>query len=328
MENRTDGTWQQNFTELGLQVPPSLASPAGSITRTALAWFQTQARAGKVSIKGSAIEAALRPEKSRDVRMAVGDLVLDGVLLTSDDVAKRGQKMADMRDSRAAAGGGLAGAGSKGAGEQLERAKFLKATFKLRDELKPKKGSVAVPKTEAQLQESFKALTYNDYTEFITSAFLQKSTNALHDTFCKNGLTVYDRHDTEIGKVYGDDAMFSANSSMGVAHSGTTSQMSRDAILGIINGNGDGGNTEQAIVDRFPRKVRADVYDDKGKVVTAGVSMDIENWHNEKNRGGLKGEAFEWIFPSMSWGITQKLAPGAKGELGMFFSAPAPHNPF
>jgi hypothetical protein len=330
VENRTDGTWQQNFTELGLRVPPSLASPAASLTRQVLTWLQGQARAGKGSAKGSAIEAAMRPERARDVRMAVGDLVLDGVLLTDGDVSKRGQMMAEMRDSRGAAGG-LAGTGARGAGEQLERAAFLKGTFRLRDELKPKKlkkGQVAVAKTEAELQEGFKALTYSDYLEFITSAFLQKSTNALHDTFCKNGLTVYDRHDTEIGRVYGDDAMFSANSSMGVAYSGETSQMSRDAILNIINTGAPGPNTEQAIIDRFPRKVRADVYNDKGKVVTPGVTMGIEAWHNSNNRGGLKGEAFAWIFPSMAWGITQKLVPGGKGDLGAFFTAPAPHQPF
>lgn len=331
VENRTDGTWQHNFAALGLQVPPSLAGPAASATRTVLTWLQDQARAGKGSARGRAIETAMNTVAARDVRMAVADLVLDGVLLTSADVSKRGRMMAEMRDRRIAAGGGVAGAGAKGAGEQLERAAFLKATFRLRDELKPKKlkkGAVAAPKTEAELQEGFRALTYNDYNEFITSAFLQKSTNALHDTFCKNGLTVYDRHDAEIGRVYGDDAMFSANASAGVAYSGETSQMSRDAIVSIINTGGDAGKTEQSIVDRFPRKVRADVYDDKGKVVTQGVTMGIEAWHNAANPGGLKGEAFRWIFPSMSWGITQKLAPAGKGELGKFFTAPAPHNPF
>ena len=182
--------------------------------------------------------------------------------------------------------------------------------------------------TEATTQKGFAALTYNDYLEFIQSSFLQKSTNALHDTFCKNGLTVYDRHSTEIGRVYGDDSMMNSGSSMGVAHSGETSQMSRDAIVNIINTGADGGNSEQAIVDRFPRKVRADVYDDKGKVVTQGAPMDIELWHNEKNRGGLKGEAFKWIFPAMSWSIKQKMAPAAAKDLGTFFTAPPPHNPF
>jgi hypothetical protein len=129
--------------------------------------------------------------------------------------------------------------------------------------------------------------------------------------------------------VYGDDSMFNANSSMGVAHSGTTSQMSRDAILNVINQGNDGGISVQSIVDRFPRKVRADVYDSDGKIKTVGAGpMPIEVWHNDKNRGGLQGEANKWIFKSMDWSLLQKAGPGALGELGTFFSAPPPHLPF
>lgn len=334
VENRSDGTWQKNFTELGLQVPRSLSSGPASAPRLLLDWFQNRARLGKGSAKGSELTNVIPPYGPLEVRMAVADMVLDGVLLAggwsgNSDVTKRGRQMASMRDSRAAADakGALAGRG-EGAGEDLPLKEFRKATFRLRDELKPKKGSQAVPKTEAELQGEFQGVVYSDYLEFIQSAFLQKSTNALHDTFCKNGLTVYDNNDTEIGRVYGDDNMFAKNSSAGVAYSGETSQMSRDAIVNILNTGNDGGNTQKAIIDRFPRKVRADVYDDEGKVLVQGAPMSIEAWHNEKNRGGLKGEAFKWIFPSMSWGLTQKLVPGAKAELGTFFTAPPPHRPF
>jgi hypothetical protein len=338
VENRSGpgDDWQKNFTELGLQVPRSLSNASDSKTRRILRWFQAQARDGKTSAKGSKIHEAdvLKNIYLRDLRMAIGDMVLDGVLLTDADVAKRGRQMASMRDSRAAADlkGALDSEG-EGAGEQLESTQFLKTTFRLRPELQPKKGSQPAGKTEVEMQAEFAGITYRDYLEFIQSAFLQKSTNALHDTFCKNGLTVYDNGDHEIGRVYGDDNMFNHNSSVGVAYSGETSQMSRDAILSIANTGGDGGKSEKSIVDRFPTKVRADIYDDDGKVTTPGVAMPIEAWHNEKNRGGLQGEANKWIFKSMNWGLTQKLAPGAKGamgDLGTFFKAAKPpkHVPF
>jgi hypothetical protein len=119
---------------------------------------------------------------------------------------------------------------------------------------------------------------------------------------------------------------------MGVAHSGTTAQMSRDAILNIVNLGYDKGMTEKSIVDRFPRKVRADVYDVEGKITAQGAGpMPIEVWHNTKNPGGLQSEADRWIFGNMDWGPLQKAGPGALGaigDLGTFFSAPPPHAPF
>ncbi len=319
VENRAHQDWQDNFKDVGLKVPPSLASPAGTTTRAIVDWFQAQARRGKTSAKGSQIEAAIGGAP-QVVRMAVGDLVLDGVLLTSDGVAKRGQKMAEMRDSRAAAGGGLAGGGRAGAGEQLERAKYLKQTFRIRDELRPKKGSVAVATTELDIQKGFAAVTYNDYLEFIQSSFLQKSTNALHDVFCAKGLTVYDAAGGDIGKVYGDDSMFNANSSMGVAHSGATSQMSRDAIISLIN-TGNDTIPVKSIVDRFPRQVGVDV---RGTI----VKTPFEDWHNPAGGGALKKQANDKIFKSMDWSLLQKAGPGMLKDLGTFFTAPPPHNPF
>jgi hypothetical protein len=333
VENQGNDDWEENFKALGLQVPRSLRNAANTPTRRILRWFQAQASAGKTSLRGSQIHGAdvLNDIHLRPLRMAVGDMVLDGVLLTDTDVAKRGRQMASMRDSRAAADAkGALAADNEGAGEGLASEKFLKSTFRLRPELTPKKGTQGAGKSEVEMQAEFAGITYRDYLEFIQSAFLQKSTNALHDTFCKNGLTVYDNGDHEIGRVYGDDNMFNHNSSVGVAYSGETSQMSRDAILSIANTGGDGGKSVQSIVDRFPTKVRADVYDDDGKVTQQGVSMPIEVWHNEKDRGGLQGEANQWIFKSMNWGLTQKLVPGAKGDLGTFFKAAKPpkHVPF
>ena len=133
---------------------------------------------------------------------------------------------------------------------------------------------------------------------------------------------------TAIGTVYGDDNMFNANSSVGVAHSGETAQMSRDTIVNIMNNGGDGGNTVKAIVDRFPTEVRADVYNSKGEVTAPGQTMSIEDWHNSSKAGNLKTTAFEKLFPTMNWSIKQKMAPGAAKDLGTFFTAPPPHTPF
>ena len=326
VENGSD--WKANFTALGLQVPRSLSNDPNSPTRKLLHEMRGLARGGKDSLKGSEIVALMGKLGVNPVatRMAVGDMVLDGVLLSDVDVSKRGRQTASMHDSRAAADANPAPL--KGAGEELERDDFVKGTYRVRDELKPKKGSAPPAKSEAERQEDYMAVTYNDYLEFIQSSFLQKSTNALHDTFCAGGLTVFDRTGAQIGTVYGDDNMFNANSSVGVAHSGETAQKSRDAIVNIMNTGADGGNSVQTIVDRFPREVRADVYNSKGEVKQAGVKMPIEDWHNSNYAGSLKTNAFQKLFPLMNWSIKQKMAPGAAKDLGTFFTAPPPHTPF
>jgi Domain of unknown function (DUF4157) len=336
VENGSD--WKANFTALGLQVPRSLSNDPNHPTRKLLHEMRGLARGGKDSLKGSEIVALMGKlgVKANATRMAVGDMLLDGVLLSMEgalvstdlDVTKRGKQMASMRDSRAAADANPAVTPLDGAGEQLSQKEFNKGSFRLRDELKPKKGSAPPTKTEAERQDDYMAVTYKDYLEFIQSSFLQKSTNALHDTFCKGGLTVMTAAGAAIGTVYGDDNMFNANSSVGVAHSGETAQMSRDAIVNIMNNGGDGGNTVKAIVDRFPTEVRADVYNSKGEVTAPGQTMSIEDWHNSSKAGNLKTTAFEKLFPTMNWSIKQKMAPGAAKDLGTFFTAPPPHTPF
>lgn len=327
--NRPD--WKTNFTELGLQVPRSLSNDPMSATRKILNSMRGQARGGTMKLKGDAIINLMKGDfNATQVRLAVADMLLDGVLLSDVDVSKRGRQMADMRDSRSAADAkGAAAQPYEGAGEELEMKKFRSGTYELRPELKPKEGDIPnTARSEANRQEEYSAIVYNDYLEFIQSSFLQKSTNALHDTFCKGGLKVWAGNGDEIGTVYGDDNMFNANSSVGVAHSGVTSQMSRDAIVNIINNGDDGGKTVQAIVDRFPREVRADVYNSKGKVTHAGIAMSIEDWHNTRNDAGLRKTAFDKLFPTMNWSVTQKMAPGAKADLGTFFTVRPPHVPF
>ena len=197
-----------------------------------------------------------------------------------------------------------------------------KATFALRDEYVPKDAErfqnaqrSSQEGDDTQYQRMAASVTYGDYFEFMNSSFLQKSTNALHDTFCQGGLNVLSGDGQHVFKVYGDDAMFNAGSAAGVKDSATTANMSRDAILNIAKTGKDGGNTTQAILDRLPDTVRVDIKDDKGKVV--GTSdTEIGKWHNPDQGPSLRSYCFKEVFPSMSWSLLQKLGPGAMSTLG------------
>ena len=55
-------------------------------------------------------------------------------------------------------------------------------------------------------------VTYNDYLEFMNSAFIQKATNFVHDHFCVNGLDVETGDGWPVFRIYGDDNMFKKQS--------------------------------------------------------------------------------------------------------------------
>jgi hypothetical protein len=155
-------------------------------------------------------------------------------------------------------------------------------------------------------------VTYGDYIEFMSSGFIQKATNALHDTFCAGGLTVLTGHNAPAFKVYGDDAMFSAESSEGVRESGITSNMSRDSILSVINSGDEGPATTKAILDRLPSYVQYSFSDGEG--TRWKRTQSIETWHNSNKRGALKDTCMTDIFPEMSWSLMQKMIPGVAGS--------------
>ncbi len=161
------------------------------------------------------------------------------------------------------------------------------------------------------------SVTYSDYFEFMESGFLQKSTNALHDAFCIEGLTVASGAGQSIFKVYGDDRMFNKGSAPGVIASGETANMSRDAIVSIIDTGGDGGKTTASILDRLPAEVVFEVKGDDGKVIST-EREPISTWHNSSKPGYLKDHCMKKIFPKMSWELLNKFVPGAIGsELGV-----------
>jgi hypothetical protein len=157
---------------------------------------------------------------------------------------------------------------------------------------------------DSAYQKMAKAVTYREYVEFMSSSFIQKATNALHDVFCKAGLRVKTAANTEAFKVYGDDAMFSAESSKGVEESGKTANMSRDSILSIINSGNDGGNSTKNIIDRLPAYVEYDIPGGATK------TDSIEEWHNPTKVDALKQKCMTEIFPGMSGSVVQKFAPG------------------
>jgi hypothetical protein len=159
-------------------------------------------------------------------------------------------------------------------------------------------------------------VAYNDYLEFMNSAFLQKATNFLHDHYCVNGLDVKTGDGWPVFKVYGDDHMFRQNASMGLAHSGVTAHMSRNSIMQVIQkGAEDPGHSTQDILKRLPEKVQLD---------DASV-VSLADWH----KGALRTECEKSIFPSMSNAgknqVFNKLAPGIGGSLGQITKDKPPH---
>ncbi|WP_427159630.1 eCIS core domain-containing protein [Aliinostoc sp. HNIBRCY26] len=157
-----------------------------------------------------------------------------------------------------------------------------------------------------EYQDMVKGVNYQEYQEFMRSGFIQKSTNALHDYFCREGLDVYSGDSQKVFKVYGDNAMLQKGSSQGVKHSAQTSRMSVESIDDII-ANGVTNKTTDVILRRFPEGVR-----------WQGAEISLAQWHNG---GELQNFCNETIFPSMAWDVKQKFAPGVVGhDLGVIFS--------
>jgi hypothetical protein len=133
-------------------------------------------------------------------------------------------------------------------------------------------------------------VAYNDYLEFMNSAFLQKATNFVHDKFCLEGLVVKAGNNDEVFRIYGDDSMFKANAGPGLLHSGTTAHMSRNAITDIAWGRPT--PAARTILDRLPASVQLD----------DSSIVPLETWHH----GELLTKLENGIFDSMSnAGMTQ-----------------------
>ena len=163
----------------------------------------------------------------------------------------------------------------------------------------------------ADYTERAQKAVYKDYHEYMNTAALQAATNILHDHFCEQGLHVKAANGDIIGKVYGDDAMFKAESAKGARYAGTTSNMSRDSIYEMTSADPargvppePAGKTTADIKDRFPTHVTAP---------GGGNEMSLANWHTN---GPLKLLCDRVIFPQANRNFWKTFVGGGKGALG------------
>ena len=304
------GDWMNRFQALGLQIPVSMRD-SNSDTRRIVEWWQSGAGANiiqsKTTVSGkrllnSGLNIGFGPLKT-----ALNALLADGVIYADSSSEKHSSKKMKSFLS-----------GGRIINPNISEKSFKDIKFVLRDAYVPRKGNKARfdnakgGQDDNAYDRMSAMVTYEDYFKFMNDGYLQKSTNAAHNTFCVNGLTVTSGDGTlQDAKVYGDDAMFSQGSSAGVKHSAETAHMSRDAIRNIIDNGNDGGNATATILDRLPDQVRVDITDDNG-TVTGNQLMDIATWHNPNNGGTLKQQCFTQIFPGM--GAIDKIV-GAMGGL-------------
>ncbi|MCB8942755.1 MAG: DUF4157 domain-containing protein [Ardenticatenaceae bacterium] len=323
VENNKDQDWLTRFEALGLQVPTSLQT-AGSNERRLMEWWQSQGindareQSGQDLLDNNPIKSSPALESALKNLVLDGIVRIDGMPVEMRGLIMSGSKKLSLRVGKNQGDGLYISKGNKSDFTQFTDVKFI-----LRNDYVPKdkkrfRKALKASKSgdDSQYQRMAASVTYGDYFEFMKSGFIQKATNALHDTFCKGGLKVYSGDGQQVFKVYGDDAMFNEGSAEGVKHSGETANMSRDSILNVTEHGDDQGITAKSIVDRLPADVQVDVKDENG-MVTGTAKTSIEKWHNPNNGPSLKQYCFDSVFPGMSWSLVQKFAPGVLGsELG------------
>ncbi|MGB5048906.1 MAG: hypothetical protein WBO46_08240, partial [Caldilineaceae bacterium] len=316
------GDWMVRFQALGLQIPDSLQT-AGSDTRRLVEWWQEGAGAGRFQSKTTVTGKRLLNSGLNlgfgELKTALNALLSDGVIY-SDDVSekKSTKKMKSFLSGSRTINPAISLKGFKEMKFVLREAYVVKNDEQRFNQAKGKQQG----DDDTGYQRMAAMVTYQDYFDFMNNGYMQKSTNAAHNTFCVNGLTVSSGDGTLTdAKVYGDDNMFNEGSSAGVKHSAETAHMSRDAIINIITTGGDGGETTAKILNRLPDTVKADVYDHKGRVVGESTT-DIATWHNPGNGGALKQQCFTKIFPEM--GAIDKIV-GAMGDLTKHLSKDQVH---
>jgi hypothetical protein len=294
------GDWEKRFKAAGLSVPASLRTP-GSPTRKVVEWWQVETAGG-----------GPREQNGTDILLNSGDLGFAEVLkaltdLLADGVISKGGQSNDETGRKYMSG-------AFQLNPSMSREHFAAMTFALRQEYVPRDAKWfkmvregGAKGQDANYQRMAAAVTFQDYWTFMNNGYLQKSTNALHNVFCQNGIEVSSGENQPLFMVYGDDAMFSSQSAKGVEHSGQTAHMSRDAILAITEGRQPQQTTEQ-ILGRLPSWVRP-----KG----APKAVSIEAWHNPAAKDLLRNYCETDVFPEM--GFMDKAA-GALGDLSEFIS--------
>jgi hypothetical protein len=284
--------WMVRFKALGLQVPESLRT-AGSDTRELFEAWQGQVVDNPAlrTMKGATLVNTGKNigfDYPR-VHAALTKLLSDGIIHSGYDTGLASDLMQ----------------GKKSLSSKLTEEDLANFDFIMRTEYVPSNKErfedAINDDSDDKYQEMAAMVTYQDYFAFMNNGYLQKSTNALHNKFCLDGLEITSADGSLTGaRVYGDDAMFNKGSEAGVKHSAETAHMSRDAIRNIISTGRDQGLSTAKILNRLPDKVEG---------------VDIAVWHNPAQGGKLKAQAFK-IFES-EMGVIDK-AVGAMGDLTAF----------
>ncbi len=306
--------WQVRFNALGLRVPASLQTP-GTPSRTLIEWWQSQTLDDekKRELSGETLFSNNGQLDFNSVKLALKGLIKDGIVYPTSSGFMDTTKNLLVDDYSAAKSGVKYLGKDDGFDTSIKEESFKSLKFELKAEYVPKNlGHFLEARRKSQkgddsaYQKMAAAVTYQDYMAFMNNAYVQKSTNALHDVFCLNGLEVSSGSGAALFKVYGDDSMFNKESAKGVKHSGETAKMSRDAIRNIIKTGADGGITTASILSRLPSQVK----------LKDNPSMSIEDWHDPSRVDGLK-KYCDGIFANM--GALDKGA-GATGDLTKFIS--------
>jgi len=273
VENR-QGDWQDRFGALGLTIPTSVR--VGTPGQKALLyWQQTPGLFNKMTPRKLQEHEGLGANAASNTLDA---MVRDGVARETDKTEKgTGQPLFTLEERYRP--------------HQENQARFSHTAAKLKhgDDTEKQKGAQGYERMTA-------AVTYADYHEFLNNAYLQASTNVLHDKFCLEGLDVTTAANQPVFKVYGDDSMLQKGSAHGVGESARTAEMSRNRIRDLI-ATGHSAHQMTDISTRFPSHVE-----------WAGHVLSLAGWHTGGTLKALcESELFRQAAESAKgWATRQK----------------------
>ncbi len=279
-DDPTTGTdWTTRFKALGLKVPDIIMQGDGY---RLLTWWQSASSKVQDGLKAgvAANQLNLGAFRTKGLLMQFVD---DGIATSKE---KKGTFTFTL-DKRYRV-------------SKKNRAKFNKAITPTPNEAEQENRDVTFNRMAA-------AVTYSDYHSFLNNAYLQLSTNVLHNRYCSGGLKVTDTMGGNLFKIYGDDAMFQTESDKGVRESATTARMSRDSIYSLLQGQAP-AQTPQAISARFPSYVQPEkLPGDNGDPPV----VSLEGWHTG---GSLKKVCDDFVFPETANGVKSS-ALSLKGKI-------------
>ncbi|HEX3426975.1 MAG TPA: hypothetical protein VHT30_12640 [Acidimicrobiales bacterium] len=311
-----DFGWQQRLEMLGLQVP-SAAKP-GSKSWKVLVWLQKQRGSfwqnrydlsfTRGQLVGAAREMGLTAEEVPEAIRALMDaniIYRSNVSTTEKGRTESTEEIGERLDN-GAPDEALTGSFTlrkeyviSMTGQSQNRFDASTKNAQTRDE--------TVQDSDQVYNRMSQAVAYKEFTTFLKDSYLQKSTNAAHDYFCKQGLQVSSEKDGVLFRIYGDDNMMNKESEVGLKQSATTANMSRDAIFAMADeGEEPAGGTTRDILDRLP----AFALPPEG---TEAISL--ADWHE---RGGvLETWLADNVFAKMDPKINAAMGVvGASGGLG------------